>query len=266
MISPQTSQRNCELSGVVTMMVSNSALAPSFGSLLYCASSLRGPYALLDSSHRRFPRLAKINKMNRIRFNITVLAAAILITGSQQSLAKQEQPTPSEHEWIKKYTEDKNRKNFADWVGILFYCHPPKNQEDDFLVKICERSYLNANFLAASAKIDLERAQDLKRVGFESVVGDRLILMIDFTATRKPTAVSVTLTAYTTYSGPVNTIHESGEGEQTRTNMRSGDLILWGKGLIASSSNNAQDLIGPLSEAIDGLLKEFFTDYLSARR
>ena len=171
-----------------------------------------------------------------------------------------------DHQRAETYTENTNRENFAGWGGILFYCHHAGKESDQTLNRICERSYINANFLAASAKINIEKAKSLSDVRQESVGGDRLILMIDLSATKPAAAVSVSLKAYTFFSGPVEKLDDSKEHVQTRTSNRSGDLIFWERGAIGASSGAGQDLVSPLSEAIEGMLKQFFADYLNAQR
>jgi len=207
--------------------------------------------------------------MKRIGSHVTVLVAVFLIAGFHPALAEQQQTPQSDHEWYEKFTEDKNRENFVGWEGILFYCYAGK-EPDKVLTEVCEKSYINANFLAASAKISLKKAQSLKQVGFESAVGVRLILLLDLRATKSPAVIAVKLRAYTSFSGPVKKFDDSKEEPQLepqfRTNKRSGDLIFWEREAIGASSGMGPELATPTSEAIDGMLKQFFTDYLNAQR
>lgn len=216
----------------------------------------------------RYSNDAHSNEMNNHSLGITFLLASILTVGHQTALAKQERTRTTGHDLFQKYVEDKNRKNFAGWEAVLFYCWPGSKEEDESLKEICERSFVNSRFLAAAAKIKLEKATGMQQIGFESALGARLILMIDLTATtgtRLPKAIAVNLRAYSSYSGPITTIDDSNEEPQERTQVRSGDLIFWERGGIAVGWNG-QELESPLSEAIDLLLKEFFSDYLNAQR
>jgi hypothetical protein len=212
---------------------------------------------------------AKRNEMKSYSLGITFLVASILIAGPQAALAVQERIRPTDHDFFQKYSDDKNRKNFTGWEAILFYCWPGGKEENASLKAICERSLVNARFLAASAKIKLEKATGMQQVGFETAVGERLILMIGLTATtgsKTTKGIAVNVRAYSSYSGPIRTIVYSEEHEpQERTQIRSGDLIFWERGGIAVGSNG-QELESPVSEAIDLLLKDFFSDYLNAQR
>jgi hypothetical protein len=203
--------------------------------------------------------------VNKIGFHLNVLITVTLIAALPPALANQER-TPKTDQWVEKYTEDNNRENFSGWEGILFYCFHNGKQSDRVLTEICERSYTNANFLATSSKINLTKAQSLRQIGFESYVGNRLILMIDLHAngSQPPVAVAAKLQAYTSYSGPVKKYPLL--SEQPQENPRSGTLILWEREAIGATSGLGQDLLSPVSEAIEQMLKQFFADYLNAQR
>lgn len=205
--------------------------------------------------------------MKRHRLYLSILMASILSIWPQTAPAIQDQLKASDPDFLRKYTEAKNQKNFAGWRSVLFYCWGRK-ELDRSLNAICERSFINARFLAATAKVNFEKARSMQHVGFEAGVGERLILLLDLQTTQgggPPTVITANLRAYTTYSGPIRTIDDSQEQPKERFQTRSGDLIFWERGSIAVGSNGT-DLEHPLSDAIELLLKEFFSEYLSAQR
>jgi hypothetical protein len=194
------------------------------------------------------------------------------------SLAERPNANQERMEMVQSYLEERYRNNFSDWEGILFYCYSDETNQNPSLKRICDNSSINAKFLAASAKINLRTASDFKHVVFESAIGEYLILTVYLNGTDSLRAVSARVRAYTGYSGPITTFRDLKEGSEERTNKpsgdlgyekrtnkRSGDLILWERSAIAASSNNEHELVSPLSEAIETLLKAFFADYLSAK-
>jgi len=203
--------------------------------------------------------------MNRIGFHVSVLITVTCIAACPPAFAVQEQPSQTD-QWLNKYTEKKNRENLTGWDGIIFYCSHRGKHSDQVLTEICERSYSNANFLAASAKINLRKAESLQAIGFDAVVGNYLILMVDLFATGLEGSVAVVtnLRAYTDYSGPVEKYPL--DNEQPHVNPRSGTLILWERNSVGTSSETLQALVVPLSQGIEQFLKEFFADYLNAQR
>jgi hypothetical protein len=77
-----------------------------------------------------------------------------------------------------------------------------------------------------------------------------------------PSAICTNLRAYISYAEAVEARYKKGP----REDPRSGHLVLWERSAIAASSDTAQDLIFPVSGTIEQLLKQFFADFLNARR
>ena len=164
------------------------------------------------------------------------------------------------------YREEKSRElHRVGWHCFLLLSERKTLRPSSYR-DICERSYTNANFLAASAKINIKKAQSLQAVGFEAVVGNHLILMLDLFATESDGTVAVVtnLRAYTDYSGPVEKYPL--DNELPQVNPRSGTLILWERNSVGTSTGPPRALVIPLSQGIEQLLKEFFADYLKAQR
>ena len=47
---------------------------------------------------------------------------------------------------------------------------------------------------------------------------------------------------------------------------RSGDLVFWERVVTGATSGTDQDLVVPVADSIEQLLKQFFADYLNAQR
>src|SRR5678809_553776 len=164
--------------------------------------------------------------MTRLPLKVVLLATVLLITGMQPCLAEQRDAKQAYTKTqIQNYTQNKDRTNYAGWEGILFYCYVNDKKSTEALQSICERTSTNAKFLAASAKIDFQIANDLVQVGFESSIGERLILLVDTFGSSN--AIAATTRAYTGFSGPIKTMRKSTGGTREHTSLRSGDLILW---------------------------------------
>ena len=204
------------------------------------------------------------NKMFQIFHSMALIA--YLAVAAQATIAEM-QPTAEERQQAKQYQQVKNRQNFIGWKGILFYCSID-NQSNQALNEICERSYTNAEFLAAAAKINLAKAKDAYELCFRAVVGDFLVLEVELTATKEgsPSAIHANLRAYKTYSRSVDTSSLATKKKDPRAEPRLGDLIMWERSVIGASSGAAQELIAGVSSGIEQALKQFFSDFLSAQR
>ena len=161
------------------------------------------------------------------------------------------------------YIKEKNKQNLGGWQGILFYC--ASEGESAPLRNICEKSANNAEFLAATSKVNLVKAKHAIEVGFRSVVDDFIILEVALHATESPTpsAIHAEVKAYVGYSKVID--QSPIQKKSPRANPRSGDLVFWERFAIGAGVGVKQDLISPMTEAIEQILKAFFTDYLNAR-
>lgn len=177
----------------------------------------------------------------------------------------EQQPSPEMRRQLDEYQKKNNRENLTGWNGVIFYC-PIDEQSSRALNEICENSYTNAEFLAASAKVNLKKARSGYEVGFSSRVSDFLILEVELGATKPgiPSAVHASLRAYVGYSEVVTKSGYEGQ-KRARETPRSGDLIFWERATMGASSGSDQALVAPMSEAIEQLLKQFFADYLNAQ-
>ncbi len=188
------------------------------------------------------------------------LAAVPVATAEQQLTAEERQQ-------VEQYQHEKNKKNFIGWKGILFYCSI-ENQSNRALNEICERSYTNVDFLAASAKINLVKAKSASDLGFRAIVDDYLVLEVVLTATTagRPSAIHANLRAYKSYSKAVDTSFLATEKKGTQAEPRSGDLIMWERSVIGASSGATQELVPAVSDGIEQHIKQFFADFLNAKR
>ncbi|MCO6057964.1 hypothetical protein NG726_14955 [Pseudomonas sp. MOB-449] len=203
--------------------------------------------------------------MNTIAFRVFLLFLldfAIAIP----SVSAELQSSPEIRRKAEIYQKEQYQKNLTGWNGILFYC-PIEKQSSHALNEICENGYTNAEFLSASAKINLTRARDGYEVGLMSRISDLLILEIELGATKSgaPSAFHARLRAYVGYSEAVEK-SQFEEKKKARGIPRSGDIIFWERTAIGASSGTDKDLVTPMSKAIEQLLKQFFADYLNAQR
>jgi hypothetical protein len=197
---------------------------------------------------------------------LRVLGATAFILLATSPLVLAERSLTAEMERsVEQYQVRKNKQNLTGWNGILFFCQ--FDDDSNQAVKdICEKTYVNAEFLAATAKINLIKGRDGFQMGFEAGVGELLVLEVKLNSTERPSAVHANVRAYVGYYNAVQTHPGDKEKKDARIIPRSGDLIFWERSVLGASSGTAQDLAIPLSQGIEQPLKEFFADYLKAQR
>jgi hypothetical protein len=196
-----------------------------------------------------------------------LMIALLQVLGAATAIAQQE-PSPDLREMAERYTVAKNEKNFTGWKGVVFYCHSPTS-DNKHLKEICEKSYTNVSFLAATAKVKLAKARDAAEAAYGAIVGDLLTLELELFSTESGslTAVHADLRASVSYSNAVeDVVSMAPKRSSARSKPRSGDLILWERTATGASSGSAQELVVPVSQGIEEHLKQFFADYLNAQK
>ncbi len=160
--------------------------------------------------------------------------------------------------------EDFLKSKFAGWGGIVFVCVPDE-AEVEILEGICQSAMSKARFLAAASRIPFEGlgvisdGYDLGfREGFAvAVMQPRgLVLEVEVHATKPAVAMSVTVKALSSYSEAV----ELGEKTGPQSSPKSGELGLWER--VAIGSGAGYQFQQAMSDALDQLLQNFFSDYL----
>jgi hypothetical protein len=197
---------------------------------------------------------------------LLVLIANICLVPIPLVLA--EQPlTGKMRQLVEDHIAEKNKKNFLGLSGILFYCFFNENSSQT-QKNICEQAGVNAEFLAATAKVNLIKTHSAYEVALLAKVEKRLVLEVDlhFTASGSPAAVSARVIAYMDYSSAIEDSPTEIKKDDGRVHPRSGKLIVWEEGVIGASSGTTKELVTPVSEGIEQHLKKFFTDYLKAQR
>jgi hypothetical protein len=109
--------------------------------------------------------------------------ACALIAPLILSMCEQGFSGETEEDRAKSYLEAQNRINFVGWEGILFYCYTGTKDPNPMLDEICNRSFVNADFLTASAKIKLQRGKSLYHSAFAAALGEQLVLLLKLNAT-----------------------------------------------------------------------------------
>jgi hypothetical protein len=196
---------------------------------------------------------------------LAALGLALLLGGI--SAFAQQRPTADEQRIFEEHKARENKQNFTGWEGILFYC-PDRDQSNKALKEICDKTYSNAAFLAAAAKLNLVKAHDGYELGFMAIADDLLVFEVELYSTKPgtPAAVHANLRAYISYSKAIDTSSLAQEKKGARTIPRSGDLLFWERGVIGASSGTAQELVLPISQGIEQHLKQFFADFVNAQR
>ncbi len=200
-----------------------------------------------------------MNKLSTIMMSLLFHIAFTHIAAAQQS------PSPEKMKAYEEYKSQKHQKNLTGWKGILFYCSI-RDEENKSLTEICDNSYRNAAFLAAAAKLPFVKARDAFDFGFKAAADEYLVLEVELFSTRptSPSAIHAHVKSYIHYSGAVQSPLTQREGKG-RTIPRSGDLHVWERPVIGASTGTAQDLVPSISQGIEKVLMEFFTDYINSQ-
>lgn len=173
-------------------------------------------------------------------------------------------------EWKQSVEEgiaETNKQNLSGWRGVLLYCYldgdSPEVQKD-----ICEKAEVNAEFLAATAKINLIKTHSPYEARAIARLKKLLVLKIDVDLTRggSPAAVSARILALRHYLNAVeDRPFAKGKKDDPLTVPRDGYLVMWEEGVLGATSGASQELVTPISQGIEQHLKKFFTDYLKAQ-
>jgi len=168
---------------------------------------------------------------------------------------------------VEKHILEENKANFSGWNGILFYC-PYSKDSSKTQKDICEKADVNAEFLAAAAKLNLNKTHSPFEVGILAELEKRLILEVDVYSTSQgsPAVVSARVVAYIDYSYAIENSPWEIKKDDLKMLPRSGKLVVWEEAVIGASSGTSQDLVTPISQGIEQHLKKFFADYLKAQR
>jgi hypothetical protein len=196
-----------------------------------------------------------------------VLFICVALVASPRAFAEQIATTEAAR-WIEEASKAGNSKNFSNWNGVIFICyHGAKS--NDVLDDICARSKVNAEFLAASAKVNLAVTKDYFEYALKSIKEGRLKLEVYLSSTKpgSPTAIHARMRAYLTFSNAIEANKPGlARGVEVGNTPREGDLIVWENSAIGASSGSGKDLVEPMGSAVDSLLKSFFTEFLVAQR
>jgi hypothetical protein len=209
----------------------------------------------------------RLKRPRRAQIVALVLSVLFFATGTGWG-AERRLSTEQEREF-EEYKSRKNKKNFSNWDGILFFCsvsdHSPRAHKE-----ICRKTTTNAAFLASTGKINFIKARDGFDFGYRGAVdGHLLLLEVELVSTKSgaPSAISVVVKAYAHHDG--KTSAHGIEGPVTggvRRAPRTGNLIFWERSLIGASAGSVDNLVDVVSQNVEQVLKEFFTDYMNAQR
>lgn len=194
------------------------------------------------------------------------IAAALLLAAPHGSIAQNEMSAEGRRE-LEAFTAGRIKQNFADWKGIAFHCAIDEPSSIP-ASRVCENTYTNAEFLAATANVPLIKVRDGNEIGIRSLLGEYLVLQVSVLATKQgsPTAIFASIKTYVSYSQARESGHFAQKRNDPRTKSRSGDMTLWERTIIGASGGDGSDLVQPMSQGVEQFLKQFFADFINARK
>jgi hypothetical protein len=165
------------------------------------------------------------------------------------------------------------------WKRIVFWCSPPgKPESNKMFERICDRTNTNVQFLAESSRTKIRIAKDAFNLGFLSAADGMLQLQVDLSSVGcngSACAINATLSATFPYekaidqtarSYPIDEENLNGPSESPAAVPRPIDALMWGPRSLIASGYPGEELASSVTNGLDALLKEFFTDHLKANR
>jgi hypothetical protein len=168
--------------------------------------------------------------------------------------------------WYKNHVDKKNRTNFSGWNGIVFICAKGENSEE--ITQICHRINENISFIAATSRVRLMIAKSYLDFYMNIQMGNLLPLEAIFFFTNKgpPAAISVRLRSGISFSEAIEYKDNRSISGGRNVSPRSGELIFWERTTLGATTGVLNELVSPVSQGVEQLLKIFFTDYLVANK
>ncbi len=204
---------------------------------------------------------------------VTILVAMPLVTLA----ASDDESDESFENEVRAKIEREKLDRLRGWRRIVFFCSPPGKPKELF-ERVCERTNTNVKFLAASGNVQVSVATNAGSLGFLSTYRGMLRLEVDLHSTDcngSVCALHATVSASFPYdraidqaarSYPIDEKDRSGPKDSPAAVPRPVLALMWGPRHLTASGYAGEELAAGVANAIDSLLKEFFTDYLNANR
>jgi len=202
-------------------------------------------------------------------------AVAVTAGGSESPLAQNREvpviPDKTEQK-ILEHMQGTQLQRLQGWPGMIFYC-PTDEAKSPALRQICIDSYATMEALAAQYGIKFHKARNANDVVLLPHLTGRLKLAIDLDATdpaAQPSAIAARIEVLAHYTHAVNRASElSQDDAQAKHPLnvpQHVDAILWEASLIKAVSGSQDELVKPMSDAINEKLRAFFADYAKANQ
>lgn len=171
-------------------------------------------------------------------------------------------PVKEEERLSKVMTELIKKTNFSGWSGVYFVCEYEANETAE---TICQSAKNNASFLAAAININLIVNSSFSDFLNEDVRPRNLLLTLRIISTnsKAPAAIAVNLEAAAVTPG--NIVSSKPQELWPGKNL-AGKLVFWSRYAIGATDGGKTSLVPSINDAVEQLLKEFFTDYATAKR
>ena len=167
------------------------------------------------------------------------------------------------------------------WKRMVFLCSPPekaKAKAKEMFERICERTNTNVKFLAATSNAQVRVAPDAGSLGFLSAYQGMLRLEVELFYSgcdASTCAVNAAVTASFPYdkavdqaarSYPIDDLDRRGAKDSPAAVPRPIQALMWGPRQLTAFGYAGEELAAVIANAMDTILKEFFTDYVQANR
>lgn len=241
------------------------------------------PSSAVGTRSRSFPdRILKthMRRMYGLTTRVAGLICGLLLMFPLSSFCAQKQDQDSIfHDSVRTKIEQDKIERLTGWERIIFLCSAPRQSpQKEMLERICERTNTNLRFLAARTNSKAQIARNALNLGELSHLEQMLRLEIDIYSAGcdgSVCAIFAAMSAIFPYDEAIDQkarTHPNGLRDRARLSYsptstpRPLMAHLWGPRYLVASGNPSEELVAGVVNGLEGLLKEFFTDYVNANR
>lgn len=171
------------------------------------------------------------------------------------------------------YMHESNQIRLKGWPGMVFYC-PAESSSVPALKQICLDSYKNLETLAAANNVKFHKARNANDSAILPHLTGRAKLLIELTATDPgvdPAAISAHVAVYAHYAHAVNRANEVPQQDSNPNAPKHPtlvpqhvDAVLWEATVVKAAAGSTEQLVQPVTQAVNEKLTAFFAEYAKA--
>jgi hypothetical protein len=165
------------------------------------------------------------------------------------------------------------------WKRLIFLCWSPERSASKAMFdRMCDRTNTNVKFLAATANTPVRIARNAIQLGELGTLEGMLRLQVEIYPAKcdgSTCFIHADVSASFPYDKAIDLSADSSSiDENDRQSRRDSpasvprpiQAFMWGPRALHATGAPGEELTGVVASGLDSLLKEFFTDYITANR